>query len=121
MALREDAGSVKNTGVVPSLQPGQYLVSLACFGCRTSHKVEARETNSKCPNCDQILYYMGRSFHVPDQSDVEQWEKAKRLWEAGFRFSGFRCFADAEPLPEKLDDVDDFIARNQDHPMRVRN
>ena len=63
---------------------------------------------------------MGRSFRVPKSSDVEQWEKLRALWLAGFRFWSYRNYPQAEPLPERLRDVEAFVRRNPDHPFRVK-
>jgi hypothetical protein len=62
---------------------------------------------------------MGRSFKAPKKRDAEQWAKVERLWNAGFRFFSYRSYPDAEPLPERLRDVDPFIRRNPAHPFRV--
>jgi hypothetical protein len=62
---------------------------------------------------------MGRTFKAPKRSDVEQWQKVQALWSAGFRFWSYRSHPDAEPLPERLRDVDDFIRRNPKHPTRI--
>ena len=64
---------------------------------------------------------MGRSFAVPRKSDVDQWKKIECLWNAGFRFNSYRSHPDAEPLPAHLNEVDDFLQRNPDHPFRVRS
>ena len=64
---------------------------------------------------------MGRTFKAPKRDDTAQWKKVQALWNAGFRFSSYRSCPDAEPLPATLSEVQDFIARNPDHPMRVRN
>lgn len=78
------------------------------------------EKEQACPDCGQPIDLMGRSFKAPKKSDREQWEKIRRLWEAGFRFHSYRSDPEAEPLPKRLRDVDDFIARNPQHPFRIR-
>jgi len=55
---------------------------------------------------------MGRTFRVPKKDDLEQWEKVRKLYEAGFYFGSYRSFPEAEPYPDKLKEVDDFIKRN---------
>jgi hypothetical protein len=64
---------------------------------------------------------MGRSFRVPKQTDAEQWKKVEVLWNAGFRFQSYRSYPDAERLPDRLSEVEDFIRRNPIHPFRVRS
>jgi hypothetical protein len=65
---------------------------------------------------------MGRAFKVPKKSDGEQWAKVRALWTAGFRFFNSPSQkGTAEPLPERLRDVDDFARRNPEHPLRVRS
>lgn len=95
-----------------------YLIAHACFTCRKSWKVR-NDTSGVCPQCGGAIHAMGRSFKAPKKSDAEQWEKVRALWSAGFRFSSYRSHPDAEPLPEQLREVDDFIRRNPDHPLRV--
>ena len=95
-----------------------YLIAHACFDCRKSWKVR-KDTTGVCPQCGGALHEMGRSFKAPKKSDAEQWEKVRALWSAGFRFWSYRSHPDAEPLPERLREVDDFIRRNPDHPLRV--
>ena len=63
---------------------------------------------------------MGRYFRAPKTSDIEQWLKVHRLWEAGFRFYG-STDTDDEPLPERLSEVEDFIQRNPNHKSRLRS
>jgi hypothetical protein len=63
---------------------------------------------------------MGRTFKVPAQSDAEQWKKVEALWNAGFRFQSYRSHPEAEPLPDRLADVADFLLRNPVHPMRLK-
>lgn len=95
----------------------EYLIAQACFDCRKSWKV--RVGSPICPQCGGPLREMGRSFKTPKRSDVEQWEKVEALWSAGFRFWSYRSHPDAEPLPERLRDVQDFIRKNPNHPMRL--
>lgn len=61
---------------------------------------------------------MGRSFHAPKLSDKEQWEKVRRLHQAGFRFFSYRSMS-GPALPTRLADVDTFIADNPSHPLRI--
>jgi hypothetical protein len=63
---------------------------------------------------------MGRSFKAPKRSDAEQWQKVEALWNAGFRFQSYRSHPDAEPLPDRLSEVEDFIRRSAGHPFRVK-
>jgi hypothetical protein len=94
-----------------------YLIAHACFDCRKSWKVRAG-TEAVCPQCAATIREMGRAFKAPKKSDVEQWQKVEALWRAGFRFwsSGSTGI---EPLPDQLREVDDFISRNPNHPLRL--
>jgi hypothetical protein len=47
---------------------------------------------------------MGTAFRAPKQSNLKQWEKARLLIEAGFRFN-----KDAGPKPRTLKDVPAFL------------
>jgi len=100
-----------------------YRIAHACFDCRKSFKIEVEYLTYKgghnCPQCGNELQYLGRSFKAPKQKDTKQWEKVRRLIKAGFVFFSYRSFPEAEPLPETLQEVDAFIERNTDHPMRL--
>ena len=63
---------------------------------------------------------MGRSFKAPKRTDIKQWEKVRIFWFQGFRFWSYGSNPDAEALPDRLQDVNDFIRRNPSHPLRVR-
>ncbi len=97
----------------------EYLTAHACFSCNKSWKMIPDESGHVCPECGRTVYIMGRSFKAPKKSDHEQWEKVRKLWKAGFRFYSYRSYPEAEMLPERLSEVDDFIARNPEHPFRV--
>src|SRR4051794_7259836 len=95
-----------------------YLIAHACFDCRKSWKVRGGR-DAQCPDCGSALHEMGRSFKAPKKSDTEQWGKVRALWSAGFRFWSYSGYPEAEPLPERLREVEDFIRRNPRHPMRI--
>ena len=121
MEIRRRLGNraVPKPYVPPSQGGPAYLIAHACFDCRASWKRKLREgTAPPCPQCGNPLHEMGRSFKTPRKSDKQEWEKVRVLWSAGFRFWSYRRHPEAEPLPERLQDVHDFIRRNPDHPMR---
>ena len=62
--------------------------------------------------------WMGRAFKAPKKSDDDQWKKVERLWRAGFRFHPNTGWRDAEPYPDLLRDVEQFILQNPNHPFR---
>ena len=62
---------------------------------------------------------MGRAFKIPKKSDIDQREKVRALWTAGFRFVSHTRWREVEPYPERLRDVPDFIQQNPDHPFRL--
>jgi hypothetical protein len=88
----------------------RYLIAHACFDCRKSWK-RPGEQEHLCPECKTPLAMMGRTFRVPPRSKLDQWEKVRRLWDAGFRF--WNTSTNAEPYPADLRDVDGFIRRNR--------
>ena len=103
-----------------------YRVAHACFHCRRSMKLSTNPSASgkpdlSCSLCGAPLHSMGRSFKAPKRTDREQWEKVQALWNAGFRFHSYRDCPEAEPLPDRLREVEEFIRRNRDHPLRERN
>jgi len=103
----------------------EYRVAHACFACRKSFKIAPRPAAAParepaCPGCGKALSWMGRTFKAPRRSDVEQWRKVEALWNAGFRFHSYRSHPGAEPLPDRLREVEDFIRRNPVHPLRLK-
>jgi hypothetical protein len=121
MELRRAIGNREVPGpyVAPYHRGPDYLIAHACFDCRKSWK-RSGEVVHPCPECRRPLAMMGRTFRVPARRKVDQWDKVQRLWDAGFRFWSYRSFPDAERYPEDLRDVEEFIRRNPDHPMRTR-
>lgn len=97
-----------------------YLIAHACFTCRKSFKIRPRKARvATCPHCGGVIFEMGRAFHAPKRSDREQWEKVRRLYDAGFRFYRYRSLS-GPSLPSSLSEVDSFIAGNPEHPLRIR-
>jgi hypothetical protein len=121
MEIRREIGNRAVPGPrVPAYHRGSdYLIAHACFGCRKSWK-RAPERAHSCPECQKPLAVMGRSFRAPSNRKRDQWEKVQRLWDAGFRFWSYRSFPDAERYPDSLREVDDFIRRNREHPMKIK-
>jgi len=96
-----------------------YLIAFACFSCRKSFKMGLHAKPQTCPNCGDPLKLMGRSFKTPKNTDYDEWKKVEKLWTAGYRFWSYRRAPDAEPIPKRLSEVDSFIARNPNHPLRT--
>ncbi len=65
------------------------------------------------------MHAMGRSFKAPPKNDKEQWLKVQALYAYGFRFFSYRSFPDAPKLPERLKEVEGFVAEHPNHPFRV--
>jgi ssDNA-binding Zn-finger/Zn-ribbon topoisomerase 1 len=122
MEMRREIGNraVPGPRVAPYHRGPDYLVAHACFDCRKSWK-RGVEREHHCPECQKPLAMMGRSFRTPANRKQDQWEKVRRLWDAGFRFWSYRSFPDAERYPDNLRDVDDFIRRNREHPMKIKS
>jgi predicted amidophosphoribosyltransferase len=119
MALRRATGTRADPlPPPPSVRGPEYLQAHACFDCRKSWKVRP-DKPATCPQCRGPLHDMGRTFKAPRKTDAEQWQKVRALWENGFRFFSYRSHPHAEPLPERLKEVADFVRRNPDHPARV--
>ena len=119
MATRRDIGNRKPSRKRIKIDPDLYLIAHACFKCRKSFKRSPTEKGGhRCPQCDSPLYLMGRSFKTPKMKDIEQWRKVQALYAYGFRFSNYRSH-DCEPMPEKFSEVDEFVKRNPNHPLKV--
>ena len=97
-----------------------YLSHFACFDCCKSFKQSPLESDRAhiCPDCAQELHDVGRNFRPPKKAATEQWEVARKLYKAGFRFIGGGWHTDPD-LPTKLREVDEFIAANPNHYLRV--
>ena len=116
MELRKQNGTRGYGRDSPLPKGPAYLVAHACFSCRRTSKVASRDDELACPECGGTYYYMGRTFRAPKKRDDEQWRKVQRLYAYGFRFFG----TGREPaLPERLNEVDQFVVENPDHPLRI--
>jgi hypothetical protein len=82
------------------------LSQFACFACRKAFKQSFSDEvgANVCPECSQPMTMMGTAFRAPKQSNIKQWEKARLLIEAGFRFN-----KDGGPKPRTLKDVPAFL------------
>jgi hypothetical protein len=115
----KETRSQKTKWETAPMHGAEYLIAHACFHCKKSWKLKPIRVSRVCPECSGDVSIMGRSFKTPKKNDDEQWEKVRRLWQAGFRFDSYRSYPDAEPLPERLSEVEDFISRNPRHPSRT--
>lgn len=120
MEVRREIGNrdSRDPHAPPYHRGARYLIAHACFDCRKSWK-RSDDHEHRCPECDGRLAMMGRSFRTPSRRKLDQWEKVRRLWNAGFRFWSYRSHPNAERYPADLREVDAFISRNREHPMRV--
>jgi len=122
MEIRKATGSrVVSPPESPALHRGpEYLVAHACFICRKSYKRRVNNVDIKhhCPECNNEMYAMGRSFKAPKTSDLKQWKKVQLLYAEGFRFVG-SGYHEGENLPKSLSEVDAFLRRNLDHPLKI--
>lgn len=102
-----------------------YLFPTVCFDCRRSFK-RPRATvwnpvPPKCPLCGGPAVTLGRKFKAPAATDVKQWEKVRRLVDAGFRFQTLWVWDAVKEMkvparyPEKLNEADAFIRRFSAH------
>jgi predicted nucleic acid-binding Zn ribbon protein len=98
-----------------------YLSHYACFACCKSFKQDAMSSSHRhiCPECLGDLHDMGRNFRPPRKAAKASWEVARRLYGAGFRFFGSGSHSDPA-LPTSLREVDQFIADNPNHYLRIR-
>lgn len=121
MELRRGLGNRKVPMFVttPLHRGPECLWPHACFDCHKSWK-RPKDITAKCPECRGDLRWMGRAFKVPKRDDAEQWAKVRALWFAGFRFINHTRWRDAEPFPDRLQEVEDFIRRNPHHPFRTQ-
>ena len=117
MAIRRDIGNRLPNDPHPGPRaPGRPLTAHACFACRKSYKLDP-ERSQTCPECGGTAHWMGRAFKAPRRRDEKQWAKVERLYEAGFRFH--RYGGDYPPIPEHPREVEEFLRRHPDHPLRI--
>jgi len=123
MEIRKAIGNRKiTTPAPPPFHRGaDYLSHFACFICLKSFKQNPLNESlpHTCPDCTAGLNDMGRNFRPPKRSDKKAWEIARRLYDAGFRFFGSGSHSDPD-LPTTLREVDQFIADNPDHYLRIK-
>ena len=105
----------------------RYTRPFACFRCRKVFKKPPVDGNAEvlrhhgrrdeaqiCPECRGPMAYMGHDFKAPRRNDLEQWEKVKRLVEAGIVFEPCTCCGEThygEAPPKALREVDAFLVR----------
>lgn len=83
-----------------------------CFHCRKMFRpgyahVENARTDATCPDCKAPMRRIGRYFQPPRRHDRKQWEKVRRLLDAGITFDGYQ----GRP-PKRLSEVDAFLREN---------
>ena len=122
MEIRKAIGNRK---ISPPKHPpfhrgAEYRSHYACIDCCKSFKQDPLNDAlpHSCPNCSGKLHDMGRNFRPPKKTDKKAWEVARRLYAAGFRFFGSGSHTDPD-LPTDLRDVDQFIAKNPNHYLRI--
>lgn len=116
MELRKELGNRVVEPPAPDPKGPNYLVAHACFDCKKSFKIWPRDEAAACPDCGNEIHWMGRSFRSPKKTDIQQWRKVKLLYAYGFRFVGSGSWP---PLPERLQEVEQFVIENPEHPLRV--
>lgn len=121
MQVRRDVGN-REFGVSAEWKQAPdtlYLVAHVCFTCRKSFKFKPTVDRTRsCPDCGGDAYEMGRSFKAPAKSSVKQWKKVQLLFAHGFRFFSYQMYEYAQ-LPKRLNEVEEFIKSEPDHPFRV--
>jgi DNA-directed RNA polymerase subunit RPC12/RpoP len=130
-ALRKAAGLKRFSEILAARQSRQEtqfirrteaLMAYGCFTCRKSFKKRYDPARAyKCPQCAREMADLGRSFKAPRKSDIRQWQKIERLWQAGYRFHTNTRRLFGPPFPRTLQEVDDWIANNPRHPFRRRD
>jgi DNA-directed RNA polymerase subunit RPC12/RpoP len=120
MEVRRQIGNRRWKTPTPTPAAGRvYVVAHACFTCRKSFKLSLLEgAHHPCPQCRSRLFEMGRSFKAPRANDIEQWEKVQGLYALGFRFWSYGR-GQPPALPERLRDLQSFVADNPQHPCRI--
>lgn len=102
-----------------------YKEPFACFACRKSFHQRSRwelpeserpapgaERRVRCPQCRQPMADMGLDFKAPPKDDVDQWEKVRALYSAGFTFHSCGCCGPGY-RPSELKEVAAFLASNR--------
>jgi len=93
-----------------------------CFDCRVGFERRTRSTPppQKCPQCGGALVRMGgitSNFKIPKKRNIKQWQKVKRLYDAGVRFGPRGCCSRGDrtdaPLPQYLWQVDEFLRTDE--------
>jgi len=123
MELRKAIGNrkISGSGSTPTRRGSDYLSHYACFTCKKSFKQDPLNASLPhiCPECSGELRDMGRNFRPPKKAAKNAWEVVRRLHEAGFRFFGSGSHSDPD-LPASLREVDQFIANNLNHYLRIK-
>jgi len=81
-----------------------------CFECCVGF-----EQVTACPQCGGSVVHLGSNFRPPKKRNKKQWEKVRRLYEAGVRF-GPPCCSRREHgrhIPKYLWQVDGFLKTDE--------
>lgn len=100
-------------GMLPKRFHNQYKHTYVCIACCSARKYPYEMSKSyveqdtkPCAKCKSVSYNVGRHFKTPPKKKLDQWEKVRRIIQAGFRFE--KTFS---PYPEHLRDADEFIEK----------
>ena len=56
-----------------------------CIKCRKGFKKDFN-TNSKCPQCGEKMYWVNTDFRIPKQTNNREWKKISKMLRYGKRF-----------------------------------
>jgi len=87
----------------------------ACLDCRITFKKHGGEY--PCPKCGKIMVALGRDFKAPRKQNKAQWDKVRKLFEAGFDFDSCGCDGPGY-RPKYRADVKRFLKESQEDGYR---
>jgi predicted RNA-binding Zn-ribbon protein involved in translation (DUF1610 family) len=100
-----------------------------CLSCRKAFNVSFSNTDSidrKCPQCAESMVFLDHKFRPPAQTNVNEWQVVKFLFEKGFIYqhvyekyerSGYSVYV---PYPRKMTEAENFVEKYKDQSILNR-
>lgn len=73
---------------------------------------EIHQRDVKCPQCGELMEYVGRDFKAPPQKSVKDWAILKGLFTVGIHFESCGCYAMGF-IPKSKPEYIDFLKQKR--------
>jgi DNA-directed RNA polymerase subunit RPC12/RpoP len=109
---------------VKERQLQRYLFPFVCFTCRKSYRKPHTLASRYCPQCSTPMTMLGRKFHTPKMTAIDQWKKVQYLARHGFLFqsiykTGSSGSGGTVPYPVSLAEAPQFVLEYRDQAVEA--